>query len=205
MAGNPKQKGRKPAPARGLQKEQLGPTARKRIERRKRRTRKLVGELVEEARAYDMDDLYKTTTGVVEAMELVLDRAMQYWRLAVKESDKLDQDELWVNYIDGNGNVRAEPNKWVQWDQALRSEIFEMAARMQGLNIDERRAKIQEAQTEILGRALQAAAAAIGLQPEQQKALGGALREQLTLITSEPQQPFTPKGEPATIEGREAA
>lgn len=181
-----------------MKRENLPLAQRNRIRARRTKTRKLVAELVEEAKVYEAsDNLYRDTTNVLEAMELVLDRAMDLWRIALKQADKLTLDEFWVTKVDAQGNRIAEPNKWLQYDAALRSEIFEMAARMQGLNIDERRARVQEAQMELLGRALQQAAANAGLTEEQQRNLGAALRKELEAAVGTP----TPSENSNYVEG----
>lgn len=157
--------------------------AHQRNTKRRARTRKIVAELVEEAKLYEAsDDLHRDTTSVIEAMQLMLDRGMALYRLSAKEADKLTLDEMWSESEDEIGNTVIVPSKWVQFEAAMRSEVFEMAARMQGLNVDERLVKIEEAKVELLGRALQAAARAIGLDEDKQKELGAALRDELATV-----------------------
>lgn len=151
--------------------------------KRTRRNRALVVEMLDSARTYDVE--ISKGTSIVDSLQMILDRAMDHWRMACKEVDKLDEEDFWFAYIDAQGNTLYEPNVWIKYEQALRAEILDMSIRMGHLGVDERRVRVAEAQVELMGRALLAAAQKIGLDSPIQKALGQALREELEVLEGE--------------------
>lgn len=144
---------------------------------KRRRNAMLLGEALEIASTYDIAIV--TGNAVVDVLQQVLDRCMDHWRLACKEVDGLEMDERLVVRIDEQGNRLVEPHIWIQYEQMLRAELTDLAIRMGHLGVDERRVRVQEAQIELLGRAVLAAAHFIGLDVNQQKQLGAALRDEL--------------------------
>jgi hypothetical protein len=140
----------------------------------------LLGEALEIASTYDI--AITKGNSVVDVLQLVLDRAMDLWRLACKEVDKLGMDERLVERTDENGNHLVEPHIWIQYEATLRAELMDLGIRMGHLGVDERRVRVQEAQVELLGRAVLAAAHAIGLPMETQRELGAALRDELVKL-----------------------
>jgi hypothetical protein len=181
------------------------PKERAKSKRRRKAHRMLVAELVEESKLYEMGDLYQNPVGVLNAMQLMLDRAMALWRLAANEVDKLRTENLFATSVDEQGNEWEELTKWVAWEQALRNEVFEMAARMQALNVDERLVRVEEVKTELLGRALVNAARKAGLDEDTQRALGTHLREELALLQPGPKPGDAQERNQKAIEGRVAA
>jgi hypothetical protein len=149
----------------------------KRTKAKQRRNAMLMAEALEIASTYDI--AVNKGNAVIDVLQTVLDRAMDLWRLACKEVDKLSMDERLVQRIDENGNRLVEPHIWIQYEGSLRAELIDLGIRMGHLGVDERRVRVQEAQVELLGRAVLAAAHAIGLPAEQQRELGAALRDEL--------------------------
>lgn len=149
----------------------------KRQNAKRRRNAILLGEALDIAKTYDI----AITKGnvVVDVLQTVLDRCMDHWRLACKEVDSLSMDERLVERIDEQGNRLVETHIWMQYEASLRAELMDLGIRMGHLGVDERRVRVQEAQVELLGRAVLAAAHAIGLPLDTQKQLGAALREEL--------------------------
>lgn len=145
--------------------------------KKRRRNAMLMGEALELASTYDIPIV--KGNAVVDVLQQVLDRCMDHWRLACKEVDGLEVDERLVVRIDEQGNKLVEPHVWMQYEQTLRAELIDLGIRMGHLGVDERRVRVQEAQVELLGRAVLAAAHAIGLDVGKQRELGAALRTEL--------------------------
>jgi hypothetical protein len=167
----------KPVPTRAATAGLNTKDKQRRTATKRRRNAMLLGEALEIASTYDI--AITKGNAVVDVLQTVLDRAMDIWRLACKEVDKLDMDDRLVERIDENGNRLVEPHVWIQYELTLRAELADLAIRMGHLGVDERRVRVQEAQVELLGRAVLAAAHAIGLPIDQQKQLGAALRTEL--------------------------
>lgn len=146
----------------------------------RRRNTILLGEALDIASTYDIAIVKGNS--VVDVLQTVLDRCMDHWRLACKEVDSLDMKERLVERIDEQGNHLVEPHIWLQYEANLRAELMDLGIRMGHLGVDERRVRVQEAQVELLGRAVLAAAHAIGLDVGVQKQLGAALREELVKL-----------------------
>lgn len=142
-----------------------------------RRNKLLWAEAMELAKTYDI----AVTKGnsIVDVLQTLLDRLMDKWRFVCLKVDRLDESEWLVSRIDDNGNVLLEPNIWIQWEAALRAELMDLSLRMGHLGVDERRVLVQEAQVQLLGRAVLAAAQSIGLAAPVVKQLGAALRNEI--------------------------
>lgn len=149
----------------------------KRSKAKQRRNAMLLGEALEIAKTYDIP--VSKGNAVVDVLQTVLDRCMDHWRLACKEVDQLSMDERLVVRIDENGNKLVEPHIWIQYEASLRAELLDLGIRMGHLGIDERKVRVEEAKIELLGRAVLAAAHAIGLSIDLQRQLGAALRTEL--------------------------
>ena len=127
-----------------------------------------------------------------ETMQWLLNRTTLLWRAASAEVDLLtpglsrDQrdalkHELWRSW-DEQGNSRIEANFWVQQEERLRQELARLTESAQKLGLSERRARVAEAQLQLLGEALKAACKQAGIGTDQQRLLGAALRAELTTI-----------------------
>lgn len=112
-----------------------------------------------------------------DVLDECLRRAVGDMRFAGSHVDHLPVEEFWVDRIDAQGNRLVEPHPWIQLEHAVRTEVVDIAARLSGLDLDERRVAIAEAQAALLQRALQVALEKVGLTPDQRKMLGPALRE----------------------------
>lgn len=144
---------------------------------KKRRNAQLLGEALEIASTYDI--AISKGNAVVDVLQMVLDRLMDKWRWVCKKVDSLDENEWLVQRVDAEGNRLVEPNVWLQYEMTLRAELMDLGIRMGHLGVDERKVRVEEAKIELLGRAVLAAAHAIGLDISTQKQLGAALRDEL--------------------------
>jgi hypothetical protein len=167
----------KPVPTRDATRGLGQKDPQRRTATKRRRNAILLGEALELASTYDIT--VSKGNAVVDVLQTVLDRLMDKWRWVCKKVDMLDEDEWLVQRVDENGNRLVEPNVWIQYEQTLRAELIDLGIRMGHLGVDERRVRVQEAQVELLGRAVLAAAHAIGLPLDTQKQLGAALRDEL--------------------------
>lgn len=149
----------------------------------KRRQSLLWGEALEIAKTYDIP----VTTGnsLVVVLQTVLDRLMDKWRMVCQRVDQLPQEEWLSSKVDAEGNVLVEPNIWIQYEATLRAELADLALRMGHLGVDERKVRVQEAQIELLGRAVAAATRRAGLDPETTRTVGQYLREELAAADEE--------------------
>jgi hypothetical protein len=94
---------------------------------------------------------------------------------ALRLVDQLHPDDFWVQKWDAHGNVLVEPHKWVQFEAAARAELEELGIKLVGLGLEERRIRIEEAQTEVLVKWFDAVLGQLNLSEDQLDALPGAL------------------------------
>jgi hypothetical protein len=135
-----------------------------------------------------------TPPNTVRLMEQVATRTHDLMVWVQSKVNEIKEGDFWVYGFDSDGNRIAEPNKWFQLETALREELFEMASRMTGHDIDVRRVRIEELQIQNLSQALKLATQDIGLSQEQTMKLGSALRTRISQIegTYEPPVDDTP-------------
>jgi hypothetical protein len=150
------------------------PRPNQRTRRRRARNRRTVSEIRALCEHYEVQAAQ--IGDVADVLDECLRRAVGDMRFAAGYVDDLPIDDFWVKKVDAHGNILVEPHPWVQLEKLSREEVVEIATRMAGLDIDERRVALQEAQAALLQRALRVAMEAVGLTPEQQKLLGPALR-----------------------------
>lgn len=178
----------------------------KRVATRRRRNAMLMAEALDIAKTYDIP--VSKGNNVVNVLQTVLDRAMDLWRFVCMEVDKLDKTEWMVSRVDAEGNTLVEPNVWIQYEGNLRAELMDLALRMGHLGIDDRKVRVQEAQVELLGRAVRDACHDIDLPPDIQRQLGAALRVRLEAIEAGLPNPATngsgPNDKQPVIEGNTA-
>jgi hypothetical protein len=154
--------------------------------RKRAANRILIRDAIEEARDYGMDAASVNQIPVLDALQNMLNRSYSIWSMVAEQVDCMSIEDMWAQVVDRDGNVYDELTKWPAMEAAMRQEVFDMAARMQGLNVDERLARVEEVKTEMLGRALVAAAREAGLDEETQKRLGQHLRIQIAQLQSGP-------------------
>jgi len=99
--------------------------------------------------------------------------------MAAHQADAVPMDKFWVRYYDAQGNIRTEPNKWFQLEQAMRNEAVRLAAKMVELGLAERQVALEEAKAVMVAQAVRTAAEAAGLNDEQVHRLGEELRKGL--------------------------
>lgn len=163
----------------------LDPQRSRRAANRKKRNSKSYRAAV--ALANDLEITIAPPMPIADVMELVYRRTHALWQFAASQADKLDAtlpdgkaNAIWQIQYDAQGNSLRVPHKWIEYERALREELWEQSTDLQSLNIDERRVRIEEAQMEILGRALTLAAQDAGLDAATQQTLGSHLRQRLT-------------------------
>jgi hypothetical protein len=105
-----------------------------------------------------------------------VDGIMQW---AAVQSESVPEAEFWVKYVDAQGNIRVEPNKWFQLERSMRDEAVRLAARMVDLGLAERAVAVEEAKAILVAQAVRTAAEAAGIPPEQIVRLGEELRKGL--------------------------
>lgn len=174
----------------------------KEANRRKDRKR-LLSQAIALANEHGIETSFgMTPPNSVRLMEQVATRTHDLLVWVQTETNKIKEDDFWVTGFDSDGNRIAEPNKWFQLEAALREELFEMASRMTGHDIDTRRVRIEELQIQNLSQALKLATADIGLSAEQTQALGGALRTRIAQIEGTWEPPVPDKPSAASPAGR---
>lgn len=126
---------------------------------------------------------------IPDVMEKIFRRTHALWLHAATEVDRLDpdapagdQDSIWTYKYDENGNKIVGPSRWIQLENALRSELFEQAAVATKLNLDEAHVRVEAAKLEVLSTALRNAVKAAGVPEELQRKIGAALRSELAII-----------------------
>lgn len=159
----------------------------KRARKRRMRNRAMYHEAM--AMASELDIQLAPSTPVADVLEKVFRRTHALWQYAATIVDQLDPDappgqkgSLWVHKFDESGNKLVVPSMWVEYENILRSELFEQAAVAQKLNLDEARVRIEAAQLQVLSTALRNATKKAGVPDEMQRKIGAALREELAVI-----------------------
>lgn len=140
------------------------------------------------ARAQPIEDL--PNVDPAETMQLLINRVERLWRYAAAQVDALKpgvarnqsadcmDHELWAAW-DDNMNIVITSSYWIQREKELSELLGRLTESAQRLGLSERRTRVQEAQTQLMGEALAAAAAAAGLNDTQKRRLGVELRKQL--------------------------
>jgi FMN phosphatase YigB (HAD superfamily) len=117
------------------------------------------------------------TTGELLAWALRRVHAGMLW--AAQQAEAVPEDKFWVEYLDGQGNVRVEPNKWFLLERSMRDEAVKLAARMVDLGLAERMVQVEEAHAVMVASAMREACEAAGVPPEQVVRVGEELRRLL--------------------------
>jgi hypothetical protein len=164
------------------------PKRNRRHAKAKRRNLKTIIEVTAEAAAQGVQ-APSNVGSLPEVMDEVLRRAVGHFRFAAAQVDKLPLDQAFTLSIDAQGNIVHKEHWWIQAERACREEVSDLALRMSGLDIDARRVAIAEAQAVLMTRALQSAIESIGLNPEQRRALGPALRQARAMLVGEQAEP----------------
>lgn len=169
----------------------LSPQRSKRAMNRKKRNSKSYRAAVALANEFEVS--IAPPMPIADVMELVYRRTHALWQFAASQADQLDATlpdgkpgAIWQIQFDAQGNPLRVPNKWIEYERALREELWEQSTDLTSLDIDERRVRIEEAQMEILGRALTQAAKDTGLDQATQKLLGSNLRKHLAELSPPP-------------------
>lgn len=126
---------------------------------------------------------------VTEILKKTFARTHALWQHAAAEVDMLDadapagkKDSIWTWRWDEQGNKLVEPQKWIKLEAELRTELFQQAAMMQKLNIDEAAVRVEQAKLDVLSQALRSAVKKAGVPEDMQRAIGAALRAELMTI-----------------------
>jgi hypothetical protein len=160
----------------------------RRATRRRFRNKLLYMEVVNAAADLGIE-LGPEIKSIPDAVMTIFRRTHALWLHAASQVDRLDpeadpgvEDSLWTLRYDENGNRIIELSKWIQYEQALRSELFEQAMQMSHLKLDERMVQVEETTLAILGRALQAAMQKAQVPEDLRKTIGSNLRTELAII-----------------------
>jgi hypothetical protein len=146
---------------------------------------------IAEAQGLDLHAAEPTST--LDALQLVLDRSVALLKWAIDQTDQVPQtaanerghDEaggFWLRSLDANGNTVFKPHEKYELETSLRKEVMELASRMEGLDIADRRTRLAEAQATVVQRFMKSVLDRLNLTSEQQAALGPAMRAALPLI-----------------------
>jgi hypothetical protein len=131
-----------------------------------------------------------------DALQQCLDRAVAMWRYAAQQVDAIvtpedlpDDAEVANLPVEEDPffEVRANPNgppvvvrhRWIEMEREARKDIEKLAAMMTQLGIAERVVRVEEAKAALLVAAVREAAMEAGLDHDQVRALGAALRNRL--------------------------
>lgn len=146
------------------------------------------------ARAQPIEDL--PDVDAAETMQLLINRVERLWRYAAAQVDELKpgvarnqsmdsmDHELWATW-DDNMNIVVTSSYWIQREKELSELLGRLTESAQRIGLSERLASVKEAQTQLMGEALLAAAEAAGLNTAQKRRLGSELRTQLTMLAAD--------------------
>lgn len=107
-----------------------------------------------------------------DALQECIDGLVADIRLAQKMVDRLPESELWRDTMVGK-----IPHEWIRLRDDYRSQLSHLAMAMEAKGIAERRVRVDEARAVLMAQMVRTAAERAGLNGNQIKALGSALRE----------------------------
>jgi hypothetical protein len=139
----------------------------------KRRNKRLFGELADLRAAAPIKE--PPPRSMEQMLDDLRNRAYALWRFAAAEVDRLHPDDFWVQKWDAHGNVLVEPHRWVQFEHAARVELEELGIKLIGLDLEERRVRLEEAHTEVVVRWFDSVLGRLNLSEAQLDALPAAL------------------------------
>jgi hypothetical protein len=125
-----------------------------------------------------------------ETMQLLINRVERQWRYAAAQVNLLKpgvapnqsresmDHELWVTW-DDNNNLVVTSSYWMHREGELGRLLGDLTDKSIRNGLAERRARVAEAQLQIMGAALQAACEQIGLPQTKVRQLGAALRTEI--------------------------
>lgn len=129
-----------------------------------------------------------------QAMQEALDRAVQMWRFA---QDQLNRVTVTTHYDDDGpmegffeerkgpgGSTVIVPSRWYTLEVEARRDVEKLAGMMTQLGIAERSVRVDEARAALVIASIKDAAIEAGLDNDQVRALGMALRSRLEEATS---------------------
>lgn len=159
----------------------------------------------------DAQGIYvRTGTSTGDALQRCLDRAVALWEFAATQTDNfaLSPDTSGEEGgEDGGGFFEIQllpggasewiPNKWYRVEREARLDIERLAGMMTQLGIAERHVRIQEAQAALFVAHIREAAIEIGLEPDQVRLLGEALRGRVAGATVDVQDNTVTTGQKA--------
>lgn len=176
------------------------PRVRHRKDVRSRIFRELVHIAAEQGASIDLG------VSTADALQQCLDRAVALWRFAAHQVDHIalpddpdadafdpDDPTTWPDLsnlpaqedptfevlVNPQGPDIIQDHRWYQREQEARREIEKLAAMMTQLGIAERVVRVREAEAALLISAVRDAAMAIGLDNDQIRQLGAALRDRV--------------------------
>lgn len=139
----------------------------------KRRNKRVFGELAELRASMPIKE--PPPRSMEQMLDDLRNRTYALWRYAAAEVDRLHPDDFWVQKYDAQGNVLVEPHRWIQYEQAARLELEELGIKLIGLDLEERRVRLEEAHTEVVVRWFDSVLNRLNLSEAQLDALPAAL------------------------------
>lgn len=150
-------------------------------------------ELLASAAGQDLFHQIRTGIPTAEALQMCLDRAVAIWQFTADQANRVavevDADGHATGFfevqIGPGGALTTIPNRWVGYEREARQDIERLASTMTSLGIAERTVRVAEAQATLLAASVREAAIDAGIEPEQVRALGEALRARLEAATAD--------------------
>lgn len=117
------------------------------------------------------------TVDPATALQEIVNRLTARWRHACQQVDELGPGQLTV--MTAFGPIDHE---WIRAEQYLADRLARVCIEVERVGLAERMVALEESKAQLFVRALQAAAADVGIPRDKVKALGPALRTQLDII-----------------------
>lgn len=130
------------------------------------------------------------------ALQECLDRAFAYLRFYASEADKLPADKIWRDTIAGR-----IPHEAIRAEKDMRAEVAYLAGRALDIGLETRKVQLGERAADMLTDFIESVMEEVGLNAEQRRKLGPAIRHHLPVVEGTTTTP-SPAALPA---GRKAA
>ena len=110
----------------------------------------------------------------IDAIQHVVNRAMQWLRFAEGQVDELPENKLFV-YVEGQGSI---PAQWIHMETNLRAEFGAISEKLIKMGIAEKMVVLKEAEMAIMVGMIQAAMEEAGVPKTKQIAVAKSIRKQ---------------------------
>lgn len=132
------------------------------------------------AQLYDIPRASGVST--LDTLQECLERVVAIMRFAAQQGDNLKADDLWVEFVDRQGNTLVEPNQWMALEGAMRAEAIELSVAMENLGIEERRTQVAEQMAGVIAPVLKDVLDGLDLSAAQKRKVPGIVRARLELL-----------------------